>query len=79
LRKQWKAIHEENQDQEEEEVKKILNKQTNLETLISSPDRLDLIVQKFLQIYQQMKEEIQTEVFKVMFIAYSSKVVESLY
>ncbi|KLL03909.1 MAG: type I deoxyribonuclease HsdR [Mycoplasmataceae bacterium RV_VA103A] len=79
LRKQWKKILEENQGWEEEAVKKILNKQTNLETLISSPKRLDWIVKKFFQIYQTMKEEAQTEVFKVMFIAYSSKIVESLY
>ena len=79
LRKQWKKILEENKDQEEEEVKKILNKQTNLETLISSPERLNLIVEKFFQIYNKWKEEAQVEIFKVMFIAYSSKVIEILY
>jgi type I restriction enzyme R subunit len=50
-----------------------------LETLISNPKRLDWIVQKFFQIYQAAKEEVQTEIFKVMFICYSSVVIEELY
>jgi len=41
LKEQYQKIIKENQDQEEEEVKRTLNKETKLETLISNPKRLD--------------------------------------
>ncbi|MEG7978555.1 MAG: DEAD/DEAH box helicase family protein [Mollicutes bacterium UO1] len=79
LKEQYQKIIDENQDKEEKEVKNALNKQIKLETLISNPKRLDWIVQKFFEIYQTMKEETQEEIFKVMFICYSSIVIEKLY
>lgn len=78
LKKKYQEIIKVNQDKEEEEVKKNLNEAINLETLLSHPQRVNWIVEKFFQIYREISEE-SSGVAKTMFIAYSRKMAIDIY